>query len=374
MSGRAGPTGDLTVELKAHARELGFHLIGVTTPEPFPDAELDITRWLREGHQGEMAWLNEARTRLATRPQELLPGARSLIVVGVSYRTEEPAAGPGGRIARYAWGSDYHDVLKARLHQLAAFLSEHVERDIQTRIFVDSGPLVERDAAARAGLGFRGKNTNLLTSIGSYVFLGALLTDVDLEPDRPLIKDCGTCRLCIDACPTDALDQAYHLAAERCIAYLTIEHRGPIDLDLRPGLGEWVFGCDICQEVCPYNASSRGRPRGWAEFEPRESPLAPRAGRGTRLDLEQVLTLDDEGFRHAFRGSPIKRAKRRGLARNAALALGNQGEAAARSALDRAAAEDPEPMVREAADWGLTQLPSSPPETPAAARAAAAPQ
>jgi len=354
----------LSAELKAYAREVGFHLIGITSPEPFPQAELDITRWLDEGHQGEMAWLNAARTRLATRPRDLLPDARSLIVVGVSYRTDEPSEGRGGRMARYAWGGDYHDALKARLRLLAAFLSERAAREIQTRIFVDSGPLVERDAAVRAGLGFRGKNTNLLTSIGSYVFLGALLTDVDLEPDRTLTKDCGSCRLCIDACPTDALDEAYHLAAERCIAYLTIEHRGPIEPDLRPKLGQWVFGCDICQEVCPYNASSRGRPRGWAAFEPRE---------GTRLDLEQVLALDDEGFRQRFRGTPIKRAKRRGLARNAALALGNQADAGGRPALERALAEDPEPMVREAAEWGLKRLPSSAPAAPPAARAAGEP-
>ncbi|HLZ29632.1 MAG TPA: tRNA epoxyqueuosine(34) reductase QueG, partial [Chloroflexota bacterium] len=355
----------LTAALKAYARDAGFHLVGITSPEPFPQAEIDITRWLDEGHQGEMGWLNAARTRLATRPRELLPGARSLVVVGVSYRTAEPEPGPGGRIARYAWGSDYHDALKSRLRLLAAFLAERVKHAVQTRIFVDSGPLVERDAAARAGLGFRGKNTNLLTPIGSYVFLGALLTNVELEFDRPVQKDCGSCRRCIDACPTNALDEAYHLAAERCIAYLTIEHRGPIDADLRPRLGEWIFGCDICQEVCPYNASARGRPRGWAEFEPR---------RGTRLPLEEVLALDDAQFRQAFRGSPIKRAKRRGVARNAALALGNQGTVAARPALERAAAKDPEPLIQEAADWALKRLLSSSPNAPAAERAADARQ
>ncbi len=333
--------------LKAQARALGFHLVGITSPEPFPEAELDITRWLGEGHQGEMGWLNEARTRLATRPQELLPGARSLIVVGVSYRTVEPADGPGGRVARYAWGGDYHDAMKSRLRSLAAFLSEKAGRTVKSRTFVDDGPLVERDAAIRAGLGFRGKNTNLLTPIGSYVFLGALLTDLELAFDSPRPKDCGSCRLCIDACPTDALDEAYHLAAERCIAYLTIEHRGPIDADLRPKLGEWVFGCDICQEVCPYNASTRGRPSGWPEFEPRL---------GTRLDLPAILELDDEAFRQTFRGSPIKRAKRRGLARNAALALGNRARADARPSLERAATSDPEPVVRDAATWALERL------------------
>ena len=340
----------LAAALKEYARNIGFHLVGITSPEPFPVAELDITRWLGEGHQGEMAWLNEARTRLATRPAELLPGAKSLIVVGVSYRTVEPTAGPGGRVARYAWGGDYHDAMKSRLRLLAAFLSEQVDRPVKSRTFVDDGPLVERDAAVRAGLGFRGKNTNVLTPIGSFVFLGALLSDVDLDFDRPVAKDCGSCRLCIDACPTDALDEAYHLAAERCIAYLTIEHRGPIDAELRPRLGEWVFGCDICQEVCPYNASTRGRPPGWAEFEPRL---------GTRLDLADLLELDDEAFRQTFRGSPIKRAKRRGLARNAALAMGNRAEAGARPALERAASSDPEPLVRDAAAWALARLDST---------------
>jgi len=338
----------VTTDLKTFARSIGFHLIGVTTPEPFEQAELDITRWLAGGHQGDMAWLNAARAHLATRPRELLPEARSLVVVGASYRTAEPEAGSGGRVARYAWGSDYHDAMKNRLRQLAAFLSQRVGRQVRSRVFVDDGPLVERDAAMRAGLGFRGKNTNLLTPIGSYVFLGALLTDVELELDQPVQKDCGTCRLCIDACPTDALDSAYHLAAERCIAYLTIEHRGPIADDLRPRIGEWVFGCDICQEVCPYNASRRDRPRGWQEFEPRA---------GTRLDLEALVEMDEEEFRQTFRGSPIKRAKRRGLARNAAVALGNVGRVEARPVLERAAEGDPEPLVREAAQWALTRLP-----------------
>jgi epoxyqueuosine reductase len=289
-----------------------------------------------------MAWLNMARTRLATHPEALLEGARSLVVVGVSYRTEEPAQGPGGRVARYAWGSDYHHAMKSRLRELAAWLGG------RARVFVDDGPLVERDAALRAGLGFRGKNTNLLTEVGSFVFLGALLTDVELDFDAPVRKDCGSCRLCIDACPTDALDEAYHLAAERCIAYLTIEHRGPIDPELRPLLGTWIFGCDVCQEVCPYNASTRGRPRGWPEFEPR---------RGTCLDLEEVIGMDQAGFSEAFSGSAIKRTKRRGLVRNAALALGNIGDASNRPALERLIAEDPDPVISTAAEWALTRLP-----------------
>jgi len=231
--------------------------------------------------------------------------------------------------------------MKARLKELAAWLGG------RARVFVDDGPLVERDAAVRAGIGFRGKNTNILTPIGSFVFLGAVLTDVALDFDQPTVRDCGSCRLCIDACPTDALGAAYHLAAERCIAYLTIEHRGPVDPALRPQLGDWVFGCDICQEVCPYNASSNGRrPRGWPEFEPRD---------GTRFDLQALVALDDEGFRERFKGSPIKRGKRRGLVRNAALALGNVGTPEDRRPLERAASEDPDPVVREAAVWALTR-------------------
>jgi epoxyqueuosine reductase len=342
----------LTAELKSFARAIGFHPVGITSPAPFADAQLDITRWLNEGHQGEMAWLNEARTRLATHPDELLPGARSLIVVGVSYRTDEPPAAREplrGRVARYAWGSDYHDIIKQRLQQLADFLTHRVQEPVRSRVFVDSGPLVERDAAVRAGLGFRGKNTNLLTPIGSYVFLGALLTDVLLDFDQPIQKDCGSCRRCLDACPTAALDEPYHLAAERCIAYLTIEHRGPVAEELRPFMGNWIFGCDICQEVCPYNASVRGRPRGWPEFE-------PRPGIGTSLELPMLLSMDDEGFRQTFRGSPMKRAKRRGLARNAAIALGNSASPAAAEPVRQAAQRHDEPLVREAAAWAVNRV------------------
>jgi epoxyqueuosine reductase len=341
------------LELKQYARAIGFHLVGITSPEPFSTAEQDILRWLADGHNAEMSWLNEARTRLACRPRELLPGARALVVVGVNYGTHaQPEDGselsegrPRGRIARYAWGADYHDALKSRLRQLADFLQERGPGPVHSRLFVDSGPLVERDAAVRAGLGFRGKNTNLLTPIGSYVFLGALLTTAELDFDQPTVKSCGACRLCLDACPTDALSEPYHLAAERCISYLTIEHRGPTPEHLRPLIGDWIFGCDICQEVCPYNASARSRPTPWSEFQPRPVP-----------DLEALVTMDDEGFRQTFRGSPVKRAKRRGLARNAAIALGNVGAAAAAPALERAAQQDPEPLVREAAEWSLRQL------------------
>jgi epoxyqueuosine reductase len=320
----------LSSEVKQYALgELGFDLVGITSAEPFAQAELDLVRWLEAGHNGEMGWLNEARARLACRPRELLPGAQSLIVVAESYRAAPRRRG----IARYADGPDYHDRMKARLRLLANWLTER--QPARTRIFVDDGPLVERDAAIRAGLGFRGKNTNLLTAIGSFVFLGALLTDVPLEVDEPLTKNCGSCRLCLDACPTAALDRPYHLAAERCIAYLTIEHRGPIPADLRPLMGEWVFGCDVCQDVCPYNASARTPP-------------------SSDIELTELLSLDDAGFRERFRGTPIKRAKRRGLARNTAIALGNAGTG--REPLQNAAQTDSDPLVREAAEWAVRRV------------------
>lgn len=346
----------LTADLKAYAHELGFALVGVTDARPFEQAERQVLDWMEHGHQGGMAWLNEARARLAARPREVLPGARSLLVVGVSYRTVEPfsdeATGgePRARISRYAWGEDYHDAMRGRLRLLAAFLAHHAVPPVQCRPFVDSGPLLERDAAIRAGLGFRGKNTNLLTPIGSLVFLGALLTTAELAVDAPPpAKDCGSCRLCLDACPTDALATPYHLAADRCIAYLTIEHRGPVPEAPRPLMGEWLFGCDVCQDVCPHNRSARLQGGGWDVFQPRPSI-------GTAPAASDILALDDEGYRLRFKGSPMKRAKRAGLARNAALVLGNAGDLSALPALEHALENDPDPGVREAAHWAIRRL------------------
>lgn len=346
----------LAAAAKDYARELGFALVGITDARPFEQAERQVMDWMEHGHQGEMAWLNEARARLAARPADVLPGARSLLVVGASYRTVEPlsdgaaGAGPRARISRYAWGDDYHDAMRGRLRLLAAFLAKHATPPVESRPFVDSGPLLERDAAIRAGLGFRGKNTNLLTPLGSFVFLGALLTTAELEIDEPPApKDCGSCRLCLDACPTDALATPYHLAADRCIAYLTIEHRGAVPEPMRRLTGEWLFGCDVCQDVCPHNRSARLHGSGWDIFQPRPSV-------GTAPQASDILALDDEGYRLRFKGSPLKRAKRAGLARNAALVLGNAGDPDALPALERASANDPDPDVRATAEWAIRRL------------------
>jgi epoxyqueuosine reductase len=338
-------------EIKAEARRLGFALCGVARAEPFAEAESLLVAWVRRGWHGEMRWIDEARVRSSCRPAELLPGARSLIVVAAPYPREREAEPPPlhGRLARYARGQDYHDVLKPRLWELVGYLRRQAGEGVRARVFVDTAPLAEREAAVRAGLGFVGKNTCLLTPAGSFLLLGAILTDLPLEADAVRPRDCGSCRLCLDACPTGALVQPYRLDARRCISYLTIELRGPIPSDLRPGLGSRVFGCDICQEVCPWN---RGRgPIAWPELQPRREA-------GADLDLVELLELDEESFRQRFRGSPLKRSKRGGLLRNAAIALGNGGDRRAIPALTRAAQSDPDPLVREHAGWGLRQVQS----------------
>ena len=275
------PPSTLAAAVKARAAELGFDLVGIATAEPF-DADLQRTlAWIEQGLHGTMGWITPERTRVACHPDELLPGARSIVVVGASYGGPEPEADddhrPRGTVARYARGTDYHDVMKARLADLAACVRDLGGDGTRTRAFVDSSPLPERAAAVRAGLGFVGKNTNLLTAkVGSWVLLGALLTDLALAPDPPVERDCGRCRLCLDACPTDAFPAPYVLDATRCISYLTIELRGPIPRDLRPLMGDHVFGCDVCQDVCPWNRAER-RP-GWPEFggDARRRPTATR--------------------------------------------------------------------------------------------------
>ena len=345
---------EMQTVLTACARELGLELVGVTSAAPFRGAERTARERIRQGLMGDLPWYTEERVRRGTRPRELLSGAESIISVAVSYLPEpmsaeivgEGADGLRGRVARYAWGRDYHNVLKKRLRQFVAMLSERLERPIRSMVYVDDGPMLDREVARRAGVGFFGKNTNILTGIGSWVFLGQVITDLELPLDKPLRKSCGSCTACMPACPTGAIVAPYVIDSNKCIAYLTIEHRGPIPQKLRPLIGDRVFGCDICQEVCPVNVT-RGKPTGEPAFR------APQEF--STLGLLEVLTLDEEGFRQRFQGSPIRRARRVGLQRNACVVLGNLGDPAAVPGLARAL-RDGESLVRGHAAWALGRL------------------
>lgn len=347
-----------TAQVVARARELGFDAVGVARADVPLGADYDRYRaFLDAGMHGAMGWLAErpeARARVDA--DDILPGARS--VVCLARRYDRPAAERGDpataqAIARYARGQDYHNVLRKKLRRLAAFcrgLGEPGE-PARARPLCDEEPILERAWAARAGLGFVGKNGLLIApGLGSWLLLGEVVTTLELDPGAPMAERCGSCTRCLDACPTAAFPAPFVLDARRCVAYLTIELRGPIEPELRPGVGERVFGCDACQEVCPFNAGKRA--------DTTAAYFGPHARWG-EVDLEGLLALDDAGFAQLVVGSPVHRATREGLARNAAIALGNRGDRAARPALERAAADDPSPVVREAARWALARLDTS---------------
>ncbi len=346
----------LASRVKALAREVGFDLVGVARVDTPPRLDF-LSEWLERGLAAGMTWMAaQATKRLEI--TSAFPWARSLVSVGLQYDTPHPlsteAPPERGWISRYAWGDDYHEVLDALLGRLAARLAE-VAGPFTSRRYVDTGPISEKAWAHAAGLGAWGKNTCLLhPEHGSFFFLGELVTDLDLPADTPMGDLCGRCRACLDACPTGALPEPFVLDARRCISYLTIEERGPIPEDLRGGLGRHVFGCDICQDVCPWNRKRRHR--GSSAFEPREGLLAP--------DLAELSTLSVEAFRERFRRSPVKRTKRRGLLRNVAIALVNVGGEETLPLL-RTLAEDEDPVVREHALWALSPLGGLPPALPA---------
>ena len=341
--------GKLETLIKEYGKELGFDIVGITSAEPFLRDEQAAIERIRQGLMDGLPWYTEERVHKATHPEVLLPDAKSVVSLAVSYLTGEPQAtgdSPGGKIARYAWGDDYHKVIKARLREFADGLSSRVGRDVKARIFVDDGPMNDRAAAERAGVGWFGKNTNILTPThGSWVFLGQVITDLDLQPDKPLSKTCGECVRCIDACPTGAIVAPYVIDNKRCISFLTIELRGAIPRELRPLIGDWVFGCDICQDVCPVNRKAQQSLE--PAFRQRHDFAAPA--------LIPLLDLDDEGFRERFRNSPIKRAKRVGLQRNVCVALGNIGDSAAVPALTRAL-HSGDVVVRSHAAWALGRI------------------
>jgi len=341
-----------------YALELGFDLVRVTSPAEFAeDREITLQR-LRDGLMDGLPWYNQDRVLRGTSPQELLPGARSIICLGLSYHQPVSSDGPSqqlltGKVAQYARLQDYHKVMKARMRDYVRGLSSRLETPIAARWYVDDGPMLDRAAAARSGLGWFGKNTNILTSShGSWIFLGQVITDLELEADPPLKKTCGSCVRCIDACPTGAIVAPYVIDNTRCISYQTIENRGPIPMELRPKMLDWVFGCDICQDVCPV---SRSAPAGGSQVWGQQAGVGTPAEKLDTLGLVDLLHLTEEEFRQRFRGTPILRAKREGLQRNACVALGNLGDPSAVSALSRALYHD-SPLVRSHAAWALGRI------------------
>jgi len=337
----------LSAQLKHRAKELGFQHCGVS-PAIAPSGATRLDDWLASGYAGQMHYIADRRAAY-DHPRHVLEGVQSIVMLAMHYSAEEPSRPRSGhgQVSRYAWGSDdYHNLIRERLHQLADFLRGQVPEAV-TRGVVDTAPLMEREFAQMAGLGWVGKNTLLLSKTGgSYFFLAALLTDQRLSYDEPLALDhCGSCTACLDACPTDAFPQPYVLDATRCISYLTIELQNPIPVELRPKVGNWLFGCDVCQDVCPWNKNAP--PTAEDSFLPCEE-MNP-------IELAAIFDLDEQQFRTRFRQTPLWRAHRRGLLRNAAIVLGNQREGSALPALNRGLQDD-EPLVRGACAWALGEL------------------
>jgi epoxyqueuosine reductase len=355
-------THDLKQTIKDKARQLGFILAGVTTPDPPPHYST-FENWLAQGHHGTMDYLASERSRIRrANPREILPECKSILVLATPYsspnRAEHSASRDEaergqGEVASYAWGNDYHDILPLRMKELVQFIEEQVGGPIQNRRYTDTGPILERDLAQRAGIGWIGKNTCLINpKHGSYFLLSEILLDLDLEPDPPLVTDhCGTCTRCIEACPTDCILPNRTIDAARCISYLTIELKDDIPTELRDKMGNWVFGCDICQMVCPWNRFADEGDPAFAD-NPSSSIRT-----GPLHSLTDVLLISTHEFNQRFKGSPVKRAKRRGYLRNVAVALGNTGTMHALPVLQNAL-NDEEPMVREHAQWAINKISS----------------
>jgi len=344
---------DLKQAIKDKSRQLGFILAGVTTPEPPPHYST-FENWLAQDHHGEMKYLarEHSRTRRAD-PREILPECKSILVLATPYSSPTARGQGQGTIASYAWGDDYHDVLPARMKELVLFIEEQVGATVKNRWYTDTGPILERDLAQRAGIGWIGRNTCLINpKQGSYFLLSEILLDLTLEPDPPFVTDhCGSCRRCIEACPTDCILADRTIDARRCISYLTIELKDDIPTELREKIGDWVFGCDICQMVCPWNRfAAEGDP---AFGDALSSPL--RADPLQSLTAELPITTQE--FNQRFKRSPVKRAKRRGYLRNVAVVLGNTDDMHALPVLQNAL-NDEEPMIQEHARWAIEKITS----------------
>ena len=331
---------DLKQTIKDKARQLGFFLAGVTLPAPPPHYST-FENWLAQNQHGTMHYLADERSRTRrANPLEILPECKSILVLATPYSPPKE----NDHIAAYAQGNDYHDVIPARMKELVQFIEAQVGGPVKNRYYTDTGPILERDLAQRAGLGWIGKNTLLINpKQGSYFFLSEILLDLALEPDAPFVTDhCGTCTRCIQACPTACILPNRTLDARRCISYLTIELKDDIPLELRDKLGDWAFGCDICQQVCPWN---RFASEGDSAFDTNRPPHSP----------TEELTLTPQAFNQRFKRTPIQRAKRRGYLRNIAVVLGNTSNMHALPVLQNAL-NDEEPMVREHAQWAINKI------------------
>ncbi|MEP9354579.1 tRNA epoxyqueuosine(34) reductase QueG [Xanthobacter sp. KR7-65] len=331
----------------------GFDAVGITRPDAIPVAGARLKDWVATGAHGDMGWLAETLERRAD-PATLWPAIRSVILLGLNYGPQEDpravlAERSAGAISVYARAEDYHDIIKPKLKRVArALLAEATRRGIagDVKVFVDTAPLMEKPLAAAAGLGWQGRHTNLVSrDFGSWLFLGAIATTLELEPDAPEADHCGSCRACLDACPTAAFPAPYVIDARRCISYLTIEHKGPIPEELRPLMGNRIYGCDDCLAACPWNKFAQ---------EGHEAKLAARA-ENDAPPLAELVELDDAAFRARFPKSPIKRIGRDRFVRNVLIAIGNSGDAALVSQVE-ARLDDPSALVREAAVWALGRL------------------
>ena len=335
--------------IKELAISKGFDVVGVTNADNFDRDELEALKRIRDGHMDGYSWYNEERVKKMNRPNELLEDAQSIISLACSYLGDSADSSHvlNGRVARYSWGDDYHKVLKERIADFCADLSELVDIELKLRIFVDDGPMNDRAAARRSGVGWVGKNTNILTpSHGSWVLLGQVITNLPLPSDLPLKKSCGNCVRCIDDCPTGAIVAPYVIDNKRCISYLTIELKGLIPRDLRPLMGDWIFGCDICQDVCPVNL--KALPGHLEEFKQRNGFSTP--------DLVPILEMDQMTFSDRYKNSPIKRTKLVGLQRNACIALGNNGDEKAILPLSKVLCSSEESLVRLHAAWAIGRI------------------
>jgi epoxyqueuosine reductase len=338
-----------TAMVKLLAARHGLTVSAVTAIDPFPEIAAHLRNHIDAGHIEGLDWFTHERAEFSTDLRNLQPSARSVLAVGISYwpgPTAKPDDGiPRGRISRYAWGRDYHRVIKRRLKALHATLEHELGQQIEARFLVDTARVVERAVAARAGLGWYGKNACLIVpGHGSWMLLGEMLLDLDLEPDVPLDRNCGKCTICIDNCPTGAIVAPYTIHTPSCISYLTIELRDAIPHELRPAMGDWVYGCDVCQEVCPYTGAAAPHD---------DDELLPASIENAWPSLHRLLSITEKEFGDTYFGTPVPRTKRRGMARNAAVALGNISTDADIPVLATTLASHDEPLVRGHAAWAL---------------------